>query len=355
MIFLKKYIFLLIFLLYPFSVFAFSSKSTIVMDVDSGRVLYEENAHEKSLIASITKIMTCIVTIENSRLDSLVEIGDEILGSYGTSIYVKQGEILSIEDLLYGLMLRSGNDAALVLATHVFHNYDEFISRMNEKAISLGMKDSYFNNPHGLDDDTQNISTAYDMAILSQYAFHNSIYRKIISTKKYVTKSNYKSYIWYNRMSLLNQYEKCFGGKNGYTPKAGKTLVSYASDNSLRLLIVTIDDNDIYNHHKALYNQFFNQYQQYLIVQKDKFFIDPSITKKQLYLKKSFSYPLTKQEIDDISTVVHIFKEYDTNSIAGTVEVKLRDMVIGELDIYEKKRKKKKPVGFFRNLINLFI
>ena len=190
----------------PLSVFADTGRSTIVMDLDSGRILYEKEIHESRLIASITKIMTCIITLENTSLEDSIIVGDEVLDIYGTNIYVQKGEVLTVEDLLYGLMLRSGNDAAMVLANHVFSNYDMFIQKMNEKAISVGMKNTTFSNPHGLDEDTQNYSTAYDMALLAQYAFQNPIYRKIIATKKYNTKSNFKSYIWYNRMSLLTQY-----------------------------------------------------------------------------------------------------------------------------------------------------
>ena len=355
MIFLKKYIFFLITLLCPVTVFATNAKSTIVMDVESGRILYENNIHEKSLIASITKIMTCIITIENAQLDTFIEVGDEILDIYGTSIYLKKGEILSVEELLYGMMLRSGNDAAMVLATHVFHNYDEFIHKMNEKASSLGMVDTLFYNPHGLDEETQNYSTAYDMAILSRYAFHNSIYQKIISTKKYTTKSNLKSYVWYNRMSLLNQYDKCIGGKNGYTPKAGKTLVSYAIDHSLKLLIVSLNDSDIYSHHRSLYDSLFKSYRYYAVVQKENFYIDPSLTTKTLFLKNSFYYPLTLDEIDNVSTLIHIYKENQIDNVVGKIEIKLDSTTIGELEIYEKKPKKKKSNDFLKWIKNLLI
>ena len=249
------------------------------------------------------------------------------------------------------LMLRSGNDAAMVLATHVFQNYDEFIKKMNEKATMLGMKNTVFENPHGLDEETKNYSTAYDMAILSRYAFLNSIYQKIVSTKKYTCKSNLKSYVWYNRMSLLNQYNKCLGGKNGYTPQAGKTLVSYASNHSLRLLIVSLDDSNIYDHHSSLYEQYFNIYKRYEIVAKNRFYVDPSITNKHLYLKDSFYYPLTSDEVEKVSTMIHIFQDGDESSLkAGKIEIKLRDVIIGEIDIYETKSQKKKPLGFFQKI-----
>ena len=196
----------------------------MVMDNDSGRILYENNSNERRLIASTTKIMTCILVLENSDLSKKITVGDEILKVYGTNIYVEVGEILTIKDLLYGLMLRSGNDAAIVLANNIFNSEDEFIHKMNDKAKEIGMNNTVFNNPHGLDEETKNYSTAYDMALLAKYAYKNKMYRNIISTKKYNTKSNLKSYEWYNRVELINSYKYSLGGKNGYTPKAGKTL-----------------------------------------------------------------------------------------------------------------------------------
>ena len=174
------------------------------MDLDSGRVLYQENIKEKKLIASTTKILTAIVTLENASLDKEVIIGDEVLKMYGTNIYIEVGEKITIKDLLYGLLLRSGNDAAVALAVAVSGSEEEFVKLMNKKAQDIGMKDSSFTNPHGLDDDTKNYSTAYDMALLSRYAYQNKTYRKIVGTKKYVTKTKDKTYLWYNRNKLLS-------------------------------------------------------------------------------------------------------------------------------------------------------
>ena len=248
-----------LFLLIPLKVTADTGSSSIIMDVDSGRILYQKNIHEKKLIASTTKIMTFLITYENSNIEKEITVGEEVLSMYGTNIYIEVGEKMKIKDLLYGLMLRSGNDAAITLAVNTLGE-EEFIRKMNEKAKEIGMINTVFENPHGLDEDTKNISTAYDMALLSQYAFQNKLYQEIISTKKYSTKSSIKSYTWYNRMSLLNNYKYCIGGKNGYTPKAGKTLVSYAKKENMILTIVTLKDNDIYNNHKNLYENYFNKY-----------------------------------------------------------------------------------------------
>ena len=167
----KLYIvFLVIVLLLPLNTKAFdtSATSAILMDMDSGRILYSKNIHNVRTVASISKIMTCIVAIESGKLNDVVTIGDEILGAYGSGIYIKNGEQLKLEDLLYGLMLRSGNDAALAIAHYVGGDVESFVSMMNDKAKELGMNNSVFNNPSGLDQDKGNYSTAYDMAILTR-------------------------------------------------------------------------------------------------------------------------------------------------------------------------------------------
>ena len=267
---MKKLI-ILILILFPINIYADSGRSTVVMDIDSGRIVYSKNMYEKKLIASTTKIMTCILVLENMNLDKEIIVGEEVLSMYGTNIYLEVGEKIKVRDLLYGLMLRSGNDAALTLAINTFGTEESFVKKMNSKAQEIGMKDTIFNNPHGLDDKTYNYSTAYDMALLSKYAYQNKNYRKIISTKKYITKSSIKSYVWYNRVELLNKYKYSLGGKNGYTPKAGKTLVSVASKDDLTYTIVSLDDNDIYNNHRYLYEKYFAKYKKFLIVDKDKF------------------------------------------------------------------------------------
>ena len=224
-------IFLLIIFFMPISVFAKmdTSKSSIVMDIDSGRILYKNNVNDKRLIASTTKIMTAVVALSNGKLTDVYKAKDEILEMYGTSIYLEYNEAMSLNDLLYGLLLRSGNDAAVVIANNISKDEESFVKLMNKKAHEIGMKNTIFANSHGLDEKTKNYSTAYDMALLSRYAYNNfDTYRKITNTKRYEVQTKNKSYLWINRNKLLNSYEYCTGGKNGYTPSAGKTLVTTA-------------------------------------------------------------------------------------------------------------------------------
>ena len=338
MIALKRYVFLFFLLFIPVNVFADTAHASIVMDLDSDRIVYANNIHEKKLIASTTKIMTCLIVLENNNLNSKVVVGDEILSMYGTNIYVEVGEELTVKDLLYGLMLRSGNDAAITLAVNTSGSEEKFVEMMNKKAHKLGMKDTIFNNSHGLDEESQNYSTAYDMALLSKYAYQNKIYRKIIGTKKYIASSSLKTYTWYNRMSLINNYKYALGGKNGYTPKAGKTLVSIAKKNNTKLTIVSLDDSDIYNNHKELYTKYFNIYKKYIIIDKKNFRIDSSLVGKDIYIKKSFSYLLSNDEINDVNTIIKIGKVKKNNSV-GKVLIMLNDKKVGELGLYQRKRR----------------
>lgn len=346
---MKKILLFFVAFLIPISVFADSGSSTIIMDVDSGRVLYEKNANSTKLIASTTKIMTCIIALENSDIEKEITVGEEVLSMYGTNIYIERGEKLKIIDLLYGLMLRSGNDAAIALAYNTL-GYENFINKMNEKAKEIGMVNTSFENPHGLDDDTKNYSTAYDMALLSRYAYNNPIYRKIVSTKKYITKSSIKSYVWYNRMGLLTKYRYCIGGKNGYTPKAGKSLVSYAKKNDLVLTIISLDDPSIYENHKNLYNEYFSKYENYTIVEKGKF----NINNINYRINSNFKYPLSKSELDNIKTLVKIDNNlYSKNS--GSVEIYFNNEIIGRVDISKNISNKKEKKNLLQKFINLFI
>ena len=352
---MKKFFLLLTFFLFclPFTVSADTAKSTIVMDLDSGRILYEKNANQKRLIASITKIMTAIVAIEEGDLTEKITVGEEVLSMYGTNIYVEVGEKMKLRDLLYGLLLRSGNDASVAIAKAIAGSEEKFVNLMNKKAQEIGMKNTIFKNPHGLDEETEKYSTAYDMALLSKYAYKDKTYRNIVSTDKYEVSTGKKTYLWYNRNKLLTTYEYCTGGKNGYTPRAGKTLVTTASKKGLNLTIVTLSDGDIYNNHIDLYEDFFSKYKRYKIIDKNNFRIDKEFVDEDVYLEDSFYYPLTSNEVNDIKTVVHFLDDSATDEI-GTIEIFLSNQKIGELPIY-RKIKKKEQFSFFEWLRQLFL
>ena len=306
------------------------------MEEKSGRILESSDINNKKLIASITKIMTCIIALENNNLEKVIKVPNEVLKMYGTNIYIEVGEEIKIIDLLYGLMLRSGNDAALTLAIATAGSEENFVKLMNKKAQELGMNNTIFNNPHGLDEDTKNYSTAYDMSLLARYAYKNKIYRKIIKTKKYTCKSSIKSYLWYNRVSILNNYKYSLGGKNGYTPKAGKTLVSYAKKDNMTLIGVSLHDSNIYDTHEDLFEKNFKKYKLYKIVDKDNFSYNKKLFSEDIYLKESFYYPLKENELTNISTIINITNS--NNTIPGKIIIKLNNKEIGSINIYKKSK-----------------
>ena len=189
------------------------------------------------------------------------------------------------------------------------------------------------------------------MSILSIYAYKNKVYKNISSAKKYLTKSNIKSYEWYNRNKLLRMYKYCTTGKNGYTPSAGKTLVTTATKDDMNLTIVTLNDPDIYNTHENLYNYYFNKYKNYKIINKDTFRFDESLINKKLYIKENFIYPLEESEVKQIETKVVI--DNKNKEEVGKIIVKLNNKKIGEVKVYEVKSKKKKEQSLFQKIMNL--
>lgn len=332
-----------------------AASSTIVMETDTKRILYQNNAYEKRLIASTTKIMTFIVAYEygNEFLDVLVEAGDEVLKMYGTSIYISYHEQMTLRDLLYGLMLRSGNDAAVVIAKFIAGNEENFVKLMNLKAQKLGMHNTIFNNPHGLDEETQNYSTAYDMALLSSYANKNNFYREVTGTKYYKVQTENKAYAWTNRNKMTFTYEKFISGKTGYTPSAGKTFVSTAKDNNLTLTVVTLNDSDIYETHKSLYEKMFTQYKNYVVVNKNTFPIVTKTNNKNAYIKENITYPIKDSEKDNLNIKVILYEEKQ-NNIIGELKAYYKDDEINSIKIYEKEQKSKEKISFFQKIINFF-
>lgn len=348
----KIIVVIMLILVMPINVFglSLSCRSCVLMDSDSGRVLYEKDKDNPRLIASITKIMTAILAIESDRLEEEVTVGEEVLTMYGSNIYIELGEKMKLLDMVYGLMLRSGNDAAIVIAYFIGGSEENFVKMMNDKAKEIGMTNTVFNNPHGLDEVTQNKSTAYDMALLSSYASHNDTYMKIVGTKKYSVQTDKKSYLWYNRNKLLGSYSYATGGKTGYTPSAGRTLVTNASHNNLNLTAVTLNDGNEYISHETMYNYGFENYKNYVILDKNKFKVDNAYYPNQIYIKESFKYPLTEVEKENVKVLVKLTKldKINDNDEVGVVIVKLAGREIYSEKVYVRVNKEKK--NFFQKI-----
>ena len=233
-----------------------SAACAILVDADSGRVLYEHNANEKRYIASITKLMTALVAMESGHtLDEIVTIKKEYTGAEGSSMYLKEGETLTLEALMYGLLLASGNDAALAVAGFCGETVQAFVARMNRRAAQLGMENTRFLNPSGLTEQGH-MSTAADMARLAVACMNVPTISKIVATRSISIAG--RSFTNHNK--LLWRYEGCVGMKTGYTEKAGRTLISCAQRGDMRLIAVTLDDGNDWVDHAALFDYGFSTY-----------------------------------------------------------------------------------------------
>lgn len=240
---------------------AVSAKAAVVYDSAYGRVLYEKNAHEKMLIASTTKIMTAVVALEQGNVDDVVKVTAEMANVEGSSMYLQVGEEYTLRELLYGLMLASGNDAATAIAVHIAGNVGKFAELMNAKAAELGLENTHFENPHGLDGATH-YSTALDMARLMDYAMSRSDFSEIAGARNVTVKG--LTYVNHNK--LLWQCEGVIGGKTGYTMAAGRTLVTCCEREGRRLICVTLSAPDDWNDHRSLYDWAYSTYDSRVLV-----------------------------------------------------------------------------------------
>ena len=337
---MKKYILFFLLLFFPSSVLAISASSSIAMDLTTGRVLHRNDIDNPRLIASTTKIMTAIVAIENSDISEVVTVSDEVLKAYGSAIYIEVGEELTLKDLLYGLMLRSGNDAAIVIANEVSGSMTDFADLMNITAAKIGMKNTKFYNSHGLEekDGSGNMSTAYDMALLTKYAVQNETFKEIFGTKKYTVKTNYKTYSWTNKNKLLHNYEYTTGGKTGFTEKSRRTLVTTASKDNIDIVVVTLNDpNDFYDH-KSLYETIFKEYEAFLVLDKEKFSIknETRYENDTLFIEKSVYIPVTKEEKKDLSIKYELLEnnKYQDGDVVGTAKIYIKENLVYETNVF---------------------
>lgn len=247
------------------------AESYCVMNGDDGTVVEQSDMHKAQSVASISKIMTAVIAIENGNLDDQWQVSDAVLSADGSSIYLQVGDRVDLRTLLYGLMLRSGNDAAVEIAVHVGGSEENFVRMMNDKAAQLGMQDTVFHNPSGLDEaDGGNISSAYDMALLMRYALGNETFREISGSQYFDTANHVR---WANKNKLLFTYDPTTAGKTGYTKKAGRTLVSSAAKNDLESIVVTLDMGDDFHFHEAKHEAMFDEYTAYEILKAGTYHI----------------------------------------------------------------------------------
>ncbi len=286
------------------------NKSYVVMNSLNNEVIEGKNIHLVRSVASVSKIMTAIVAIENGNLEKEVIITKEDIDTYGSSIYLEVGDKVRLLDLVYGLMLRSGNDASKAIARNVGGTQEKFIDMMNEKAINIGMKNSTFTNPSGLDvNETGNLSTSYDLALLMSYAIKNDEFLKISGTKEY---KSYKG-IWNNKNKLLRNYKNTIAGKTGFTYKAKRTLVTAAKEDETTLVIVTLDCGNDFNFHKFLYERNFDKYISKQIFNKGENYIEDYI----LTCNRDIYLILEKERMNSYKLIHKIDGDYATSYLVN--------------------------------------
>lgn len=345
-----------------------SARSAILIEQESGRVLFEKDAHTKRRIASITKIMTAILAIESGKMDEKATVSNRAIHTEGSAVYLQEGEKIKLEDLVYGLMLRSGNDAAVAIAEHVGGSVEGFVHIMNQKAAEIGMMNTEFANPHGLDDHENHYSSAYDMAILTRYAMENPIYQKISGTKVHRAPNPNEQWdrVWRNKNKLLTSlYEYSTGGKTGYTKRAKRTLVSTAQKDGMNLVAVTIDASDDWNDHIGMFNMAFSKYNLFKI--KDSgtlknIKVKDKIYKNKLFIKRDVFYPLTEEEEDKLRINVSLLKPEknwddpeDVPNVVGKITIIVEDERVDEVPVYYDNGLTNKPdATLFEKLRKLF-
>ncbi|MBQ3235361.1 MAG: D-alanyl-D-alanine carboxypeptidase [Clostridia bacterium] len=301
-------IILSIFLIYnnSYSTSAYTvSHGECVIEVNSGRILYETASNVKLPMASTTKILTALTVIENFDVNKEITVPKKCVGIEGSSVYLREGEKLTVKELLYGLMLRSGNDCAECLASCLISR-DEFIKLMNKTAKNCGAKNSNFVNPHGLPDDNH-YTTAYDLAKISVKAIKNPIFKEIVSTKRVNISNDGYPYdrLLVNKNKLLFSYDGCTGIKTGYTKKAGRCLVTSAERNGMEVVSVVIDSPQMWERTKELLDSSFTEYQMTKIINLDyyqeKVYTDGNGNAFLLGFNNDFSYPIKNSEKDKIN------------------------------------------------------
>ena len=333
-----------------------SAEYLTVYDVTNDEIVCTRDGDVECYPASITKILNAVVALKYCKLNDKFVVGDELIEmrrSPDPSVAgIKEGEVLTLKDLLYGLMLRSGNDAALAIAHYVGGSVNEFVNLMNEKAKELKMTNTTFNNPSGLDQEKGNYSTAYDMALLTSYAMKLYDYKVITGTKKYTLTTNKNTYVWINKNKLLSLYKYSTGGKTGFTEIAKRTLVTTASKDNINLVVVTLNDGNDWQDHQNLFEYGFNNYTSIPLLKKGNINIynEQYYEDYDLYVKNNFNYLVGNSEEDSVIFKYKLEKlrKIKNKDEVGKVEIYIGEEKIHEESIFIKEKEKEKKSVFLK-------
>lgn len=341
--------------------------AAVVMDFESGRILYDKNGDEKRPMASLTKIMTSIMLVENCDLDEMIEVPAKATWIGGSTVGLKKGDMVSARSLLYGMLLPSGNDCAYTVAIHIGGTIENFANMMTKKAQEIGAKDTSFANPHGLDNENH-YTTAKSLAIITRYALNNKYINEVVNTKSATINFGSFSKLLTNTNALLRTYEKADGVKTGFTNGANRCLVASATDDNRRFIAVVLgaDTTNIrFLAAKDLLEKSFERYKLMDISDYLKHYINIPVIKGNISnYERTFldnlSIPLTSEEYEDIYVKQDIIEKIDAPMNAGTklgnIKVMLEDEILYEKDIYlDENIKKKDMLDYIKESIkNIF-
>ena len=335
-----------------------SASSAILIEAESGRVLYEKNADATRGMASTTKIMTALVALENGDLDSVVKIPRQAVGVEGSSLYLVENEELTLLELLYALMLRSANDAATAIAIHIGGSVDGFSGMMNARAMEMGLKNTHFENPHGLDGDGH-YTTAFDLAIITSEALKNETFRKIVSTVSVTLSQNgvsgRRTVVNHNR--LLRTYDGCIGVKTGFTKKCGRCLVSAAERNGVTLIVVTLNAPDDWQDHKRMLDYGFGicQRRKLTFSESGRATVVGGITDSVGYMSEGEAYVTVPNDAPQFRREVELDRFYYApvrkGDILGRVAYYDGDTLVSQSPIVATEDAPQKRVGWLERLL----
>ena len=309
-------------------------KAECVMELHSRRVLYQNNGDLRLPMASTTKILTCATVLENcANLNEEIVIPESATGIEGSSVYLKKDDIYTTEELLYGLMLRSGNDCATALALHCGGSIASFTAKMNSIAQKAGALNSRFENPHGLPCENH-YTTAYDLSLISCYAMHNTKFREIVSTEYYSPRH------WKNKNKMLHLYPNGIGIKTGYTKAAGRCLVSAASKEGMTLICTLLNCATTYERSMKLLDDAFSAYRLERLLSKEQIFALKVGNKEiKAAAKQDYFYPLLKEEVDLVEIQTSVIEKgsnfIKSGAIIGNFKIYLAKQLLFSGNLYK--------------------
>lgn len=343
-----------------------SAQSYVLYCADNGKIICSKDENKQMKPASTTKLMTSLIALEEAASgNKKVKFTDEMIAE-GSSMYLKVGEVVTLKDLASGMMMASGNDAANATAISISGSTEKFAAKMNERAQQIGMKNTHFVTPSGLDDE-EHYSTAYDLAVLMSYALENEDFAQLTSQKSatvnFIEPSSKKT-TYSNHNKLLSLYEYCIGGKTGYTMAAGRCLVSASKKDGLTLICVTLNDKNDWNDHISLYDYGFSQYSCYSSADTEFFADIPCVGGESDTVtvtgEKNASIVIPSEDKDRVSRKVYIdsfvYAPIKKNEAVGRIEYLIDDKVISVVDliVVDKVNSKKEIKNIFTKIKDLF-